>query len=408
MRVGEVTAHLQPLLGLVVRAQSRRVALVARAVDDTRVVEVTQRCVEVRAVRSARYVDVVLLTERGRLVDLVEPVVGLEHVLLSVVGHHATLLGQRVELAVGADQVLAFGIGHDVVAQTAGGVRRQQLIGCQVGLHGVVAVYERVVVVEGLVVVLVVLTCVVHDVVVLQGAGVDTPLAVEGHGGITGLGALGRHHDDTVGTAGTVQGVRGGILQDADRLDVGRVQVVDIAFVGHAVNDPQRRLVGIQRAVTADVDRLTGTRATRSRVELYTGDLADQGILYVGRLRLDQVVRLDDFGRSGEGLFLGRTECHDDHVVDRLRIFLQRYVNRGLAGNGNQHVRIAHERHLQGAVCRGRERVAAVHACGRADMRAVNQDRRADNRVAFRVGNCTRDLPVLSDGKKHPRPQHSN
>ena len=229
MGVGHVTADFQPLFGLVVRAQTGGVALVARTVDDTRVVQIAERCEEIGAVRRAGNADVVLLTERRRFVDFVEPVVGLQVELLALgVGYQAALLRTRIETAVFADEVLAVGHGEDVVTQTAGIVRRQQLVGGDVGGQGSVLLVERVIVVQRLVVHLVVFARILHDVVGLQRTGVDAPLAVESHGGLAGLRTLGRDHDYAVRAAGAVQGVRRGVLEDADRLDVGSVDVVDV------------------------------------------------------------------------------------------------------------------------------------------------------------------------------------
>lgn len=176
MGVGHVTADFQPLFGLVVRAQTGGVALVARTVDDTRVVQIAERCEEIGAVRRAGNADVVLLTERRRFVDFVEPVVGLQVELLALgVGYQAALLRTRIETAVFADEVLAVGHGEDVVTQTAGIVRRQQLVGGDVGSQGSVLLVERVIVVQRLVVHLVVFARILHDVVGLQRTGVDGP-----------------------------------------------------------------------------------------------------------------------------------------------------------------------------------------------------------------------------------------
>ena len=361
MGVGHVTADFQPLFGLVVRAQTGGVALVARTVDDTRVVQIAERCEEIGAVRRAGNADVVLLTERRRFVDFVEPVVGLQVELLALgVGYQAALLRTRIETAVFADEVLAVGHGEDVVTQTAGIVRRQQLVGGDVGGQGSVLLVERVIVVQRLVVHLVVFARILHDVVGLQRTGVDAPLAVESHGGLAGLRTLGRDHDYAVRAAGAVQGVRRGVLEDADRLDVGSVDVVDVAFVGHAVYNPERVVFGIHRTVAAHVNLLTGTRTARGGGELHAGDFADEGIPDVRRLRFYQIVGFDHLRRSGEGVFLGCTEGHYDHVVDGLCVFFERDVDSGLASDGHLLGFIADEGYDQRSVSGSRDGEATV------------------------------------------------
>ena len=361
MGVGHVTADFQPLFGLVVRAQTGGVALVARTVDDTRVVQIAERCEEIGAVRRAGNADVVLLTERRRFVDFVEPVVGLQVELLAVgVGYQAALLRTRIEAAVFADEILAVGYGEDVVAQTAGIGRRQQLVGGDVGCQGSVLLVERVIVVQRLVVHLVVFAGILHDVVSLERTGVDAPLAVESHGGLAGLRTLGRDHDYAVRAAGAVQGVRRGVLEDADRLDVGTVDVVDVAFVGNAVYNPERVVLGIHRTVAAYVNLLTGTRTARGGGELHAGDFADEGIPDVRRLRFYQIVGFDHLRRSGEGVFLGRTEGHHDHVVDGLCVFFERDVDSGLASDGHLLGFIADEGYDQRSVSGSRDGEATV------------------------------------------------
>ena len=174
---------------------------------------------------------------------------------------------------------------------------------------------------------LVVFACIFHDVVGLQCAGVDTPFAVEGYDSVAGLCPLRRHHDHTVRTACAVQCIRGSVLEYTDGLDIGSIDVVDVAFEGNTVDNPERVVLGVHRTVTADVNLLTGTRTARFRGELHTGDFADECILDVRGLCFDQVVGFDNLRRSGKRIFFGCTEGDHDHIVDCLRIFFQRDVD---------------------------------------------------------------------------------
>ena len=61
--VSEVTTNLEPLLSLVVGTQTSGVTLLTRTLDDTVVVQVTERSEEVSLLTCCRYVYIVLLTE---------------------------------------------------------------------------------------------------------------------------------------------------------------------------------------------------------------------------------------------------------------------------------------------------------------------------------------------------------
>ena len=82
--VCHINTNLQPLLCLVVSLQTSGQTVHLRALDDTCVVEVTNRGVEVRTLCCARDAHIVLLTERCAI-SLVHPVVRVEHILLTLV-----------------------------------------------------------------------------------------------------------------------------------------------------------------------------------------------------------------------------------------------------------------------------------------------------------------------------------
>ena len=91
------------------------------------------------------------------------------------------------------------------------------------------------------------------------GAVVQVPVLIDGDiGGEVHVdasflaGALGGNDDDTVGGAGTVNGRRGGVLQDVDALDVIGIEVVDVAFDRQAVHHQQRAGLRVHGTDTAD------------------------------------------------------------------------------------------------------------------------------------------------------------
>ena len=83
----------------------------------------------------------------------------------------------------------------------------------------------------------------------------EAVVGVIGHLGRLALGALlGRHQDDPVSTPCTIDGGGGGVLEDGDALDVGRVEEVD-APGRDAIDDPQRLGV-VERARATNPDGL--------------------------------------------------------------------------------------------------------------------------------------------------------
>ena len=395
VRIRHVAAHLQPLLGLIIGLQTRGIALQRRTFDNTRIVQITERSVERAALRRTGDVHVVFLTER-RLVSLVDPVVGRQPILLSVVDDLAAQRRVRIQLAVGADQRLPFGNRIDVVSQTARAVGSQAAAGQRIGLRRRIGL--RIIAVERLEMRLVILRGRGDHVVLLQRFRVYAPLGVDRHDGVARLRLFGGDHNHAVGAAGAVQSVRSGVLEDGHRLDVVRVQVVQVAFIGHAVHNPERLLAGVDRTETADADRGGLAEISRRAGGLHTGHAADQSRRHVGGLHLGNLIRFYDGSRTGESLFLCRTEGHDDHIVDRLRILLHRDVDPGFSGD-RQLLRLkTDKRHHERAVHRSRKRILAGRV-GRGPQRGpIYNDGRACNRMSVCIGNCTGDLPILGRG----------
>ncbi len=231
------------------------------------------------------------------MVGLVEPVVGGEPVLLALECGHAAEGGVGVELAVCADHVLAFGDSVDIVAKTHARAVDKVLVGPDVSLSGVVfdeavvAVVEAAqvrVVVERLVVHFIVGGGILHELVVLSGAHVGTPLGVYRNLSLAVVATLlGCNHNYTVGTARTVEGVGGGVFEDGHRLDILGGDVVHIAGVGHAVDHDEGGVAGVKRRYTADENRGVGlTGLSGSVVELYTGNFTGEGVESVRHLSL--------------------------------------------------------------------------------------------------------------------------
>ena len=248
---------------------------------------------------------------------------------------------------------------------------------------------KEVVVVECLVVQSVVLASVVYIVVGLQSASVETPLAIECNASVTNLCTLGSNHNHTIRTTSTIQCVRSSILLNGNRLDISRVDVVDIALVRHTVHNPQRLSTRVDRTRSTNSDRSLCTWTTRRRRHLHTGNLTNQGIRYVRRLSLGQVVRRHNLSRTCKRILLSLTESHDDDVVDRLRCLLEDYVYCSLAINGNLGIFVTDEREYESAINWRAQRILTLHIGRSTQSGTLYHYGSTDNRRFVRSGNCT-------------------
>ena len=206
MRVVGVGAELEPLLGLVVHAQTGRITVHVRIVGDTFVVQVAERSVDRGVPGLAGDRSVVLLTQ-GRAESRIGPVVGTDVVLLALIDETAAESRSGIDLAVDADELLPGGNRIDHIAQTAAARgRRKGLIGAQMRLAGT-HIRIHVVVFQRAVMQFVELRRVGDVRIVLDGARIDAPLGVDRHVGLLRLGFFGGDHHHAVGAAGAVQGV---------------------------------------------------------------------------------------------------------------------------------------------------------------------------------------------------------
>ncbi len=210
------------------------------------------------------------------------------------------------------------------------------------------------------------------------------------------LARLVSDHDDAVGTAGTVQGVRGGVLQDGHGLDVIRVDVVQVTLVRSAVHDEERLLAGADRAESADSDRRRRARGARGVGQLHAGYLTGQCLSDVRSLYFGDIIRFDDAGRTGEGLFLGLTESDHDHIVDALRVLLQYHLQIGLAVDGDHLALVTDERNHQITVHRGTQSKLSGDVGRRTrGRRSLYKHGGSYDRIAVLAAYSTRYLLVL-------------
>ena len=307
----------------------------------------------------------------------------------------------RIQLAVGADQRLPFGNRIDVVSQTARAVGSQAAAGQRIGFRRRIGL--RIIAVERLEMRLVILRGRGDHVVLLQRFRVYAPLGVDRHDGVARLRLFGGDHNHAVGAAGAVQSVRSGVLEYGHRLDVVRVQVVQVAFIGHAVHNPERLLAGVDRTEAADTNRGGRAEVSRRAGGLHTRHAADQRRRHVGSLHLGNLIRLYDGGRTGERLLLGRTVGHDHHAFDLGGVLPERDVDAGLVADRDFLGLVAQVGDDERGVGRDvRQGVVSVDVRRDALRSALHENVRADDGFAVGSGDFAADGDVLRPGGRRP------
>jgi len=143
--------------------------------------------------------------------------------------------------------------------------------------------------------------------------------------------ALGGDDDHAVGRARTVYGGGRSVFEDRKALDVGGIDGVEVpARNGDAVQNVERRGAGVDRVGASDghgcgLARLTGVGKYRQ-----TRNLTLKGLIEGRRRGVLDLLGLDGRYRACDGALFADAVGDHHHVVERLRIALQRDV----AGNG--------------------------------------------------------------------------
>ena len=150
-------------------------------------------------------------------------------------------------------------------------------------------------------------------------------------GSLVGTALLGSDDDDTVGSAGTVDGGCGSVLQDVEALDIGRIdhgeevgQTLDTVVVHCKTVDDDERIIGsVQGRTSTDTDGGAATRSTASTGNADAGDLTGQHILGVNDNTLVHGVRFEGGHRAGEVALLDGTVADDHDLVEELAVLLE-------------------------------------------------------------------------------------
>ena len=420
VRVGEIGAGLQPVGNLGVDVGTGRITLEAGPLDVGRIGQHAEGDMVVDLVGGAGSGDVVLLAEAGSQQDVSDGTF-----TVAVIEQ----LGVGVDLAISAHEV---GAGHrsrsggtgtrrgnrhagnivehlvaqTVAAETTGRIAGivKEVGGSKLGggggvafqAGGVAALAVIDVIIDGLPGELVHLARTAVTDLLEAGVGtdgVDTGTGLEGDLRLALLATLGGHEDDTVRTAGTVQGGGGGILQDGDAFDIvpvdGREDVGTLDG-GRAVNDDEG--VGVVRGGgtdTTDTDTHIQTGLTVDNRGLQTRHLAFQGAGY-GTLGLDDDVLIADRrDRTGQVFLLRGTVSDVDEFVEHLRVLGERYVDDGTGPGNNFLVRKSDAREDEGGTGSHIETVVTIQICHGSGRGALDDDTDARNHFALRIRNLT-------------------
>ena len=341
VEVDRVTG-LEPLRDVEVGAQTEGQALVPGVHDDTLVVEVTNREARPRSVGTAGNREIVLLT-------------------IGSLGHHV-LPVDVVELAVigtgeGRER------GHTVIGRGST-VGREEL--CKRSHFDTMGVLR------------------------------DTEVGAEVDAGLAGLRLLRGHEDNAIGSAGTVDGGGGSVLQDLDALDILGIEPAEVGVgaVLDTVDNPQRVGVAVHGSDTADADAVTAGRVTGRLGDDHTGSGALQTLGKGGRNALQHGLGVNGCDRTGHvALLLGTVTDHHGLLKEHI-ILLEDEINRALSpSEGDFLVGIADAGGDEGGIGRNvRNCKGSVGVGGSTDRgRTLHKHARGDDGFAVSVLNRTCD-----------------
>ena len=159
---------------------------------------------------------------------------------MSIVFYLASESGCRIEFAVATDEELAFRNGIYIVTCTSVLCRTGNIGCCPVVSFCFSESLLHIVVLEGHIVSLIVLSRVGDIVIVAEGLGICSDFRLECYDCLSSFCLFGGNHNDTVSSTGTVESVGSGILEDGHRFDVGRVDVVDVTCVWNTIHYVKR------------------------------------------------------------------------------------------------------------------------------------------------------------------------
>ena len=230
---------------------------------------------------------------------------------------------------------------------------------------------------------------------ILQGADVfgqaaqlgDGVVRTEGDLELLLLAALGCYENHAVGTAAAVYGRCGGILEDRETLDVGGVDLAQVAL--QAVDEHQGAAVGAERADTADPE--FRNVASRLAARLDGDDARDTSAERIDDVRGGHFeLRGIDDGHGARNADLAlRAHTYDDDLLEFVAL-LEGDLHFGVGGYELLDAFVSHERDDQRVVEFGREVEPAFGVGDGAYARLIlDVDRSTDDGDIVRIDDLT-------------------
>ena len=208
------------------------------------------------------------------------------------------------------------------------------------------------------------------------------------------LARFGRHHDDAVGAARTVDRRGRGVLQHLDRLDDRRIDARQVAGVahGHSVDDDQRRIRPVDRTDAAHTHRHAALRAVVRIVDhRKTRHAALQQLVDRAGRNLRDIRGPDRRDAAREVALAHRAVADHHHFVDQLGILFEPDVDGRAPRHRNLLRLVAEERDDERLVGRSRDPEGTGGIGGRTPQRALHYDRRTCDGSS--VGTARHDSP---------------
>ena len=197
-----------------------------------------------------------------------EPVKNLEstaQVVIALSAIDVSLLEQDKFMKNGKtllDEILSVGNGIDHITRAYPTGRAGQMLVRQsmsIGSRHTSTAFCYIIIIQHLVICFVELLG-IRRLIVPETIGVRSPFSIDRHFGFSAFPFLGRDHDHTVGTTGTIQRVGSSIFQYGHRLDIVGVDQVQVTVERHTVHYDQRFRIRRNRTETTDSYRGRTTR----------------------------------------------------------------------------------------------------------------------------------------------------